>query len=111
MEVAVELQQALYVTAIGMGLVFMALLVVMGVAMGAEQLFRNRSPEEETPQQHADESAAGEDLRIAAVIAAALTVLDHEAQVEALASLPESVLTLERVPSGWKAAGRLAGMR
>jgi len=40
-----------------------------------------------------------------------LAILDQEAEVEALARLPESVLTLERVPRGWKVAGRFAGMR
>lgn len=107
-----DLRQALYVTALGMVLVFMALLVVMGVALVSERLFRARPEQEaEAPEQHSDEQTVEEESRIAAVIAASLAILDQEAEVEALASLPESVLTLERVPMGWKVAGRFAGMR
>ena len=106
------MQQALYVTSLGMALVFLALLVVMGVALVSERLFRARPRQEaDAPEPQVDQNALEEEARVAAVIAASLAILDQEAEVEALASLPESVLTLERVPRGWKAAGRFAGMR
>ena len=107
-----DLRQALYVTALGMALVFMALLVVMGVALVSERLFRARPKQEaEAPEPQLDQNAIEEESRVAAVIAASLAILDQEAEVEALARLPESVLTLERVSRGWKVAGRFAGMR
>ncbi len=107
-----DLRQALYVTSLGMALVLLALLVVMGVALVSERLFRARPRQEaDAPEPQVDQNALEEESRVAAVIAAALAILDQEAEVEALASLPESVLTLERVPRGWKTAGRFAGMR
>jgi Na+-transporting methylmalonyl-CoA/oxaloacetate decarboxylase gamma subunit len=106
------MRDAWFVTAVGMALVFVALLIVMLVAVVSLRVFQ-RVPEEHTGEQvvPADQRAEEEHARVTAVIAAALAVIDSEAETEALTQLPESVLSLERVSRGWKVAGRFAGMR
>jgi Na+-transporting methylmalonyl-CoA/oxaloacetate decarboxylase gamma subunit len=112
MEVAVDLRQGLYVTSLGMTLVFVALLVVMAVALVLERLFRAGSGQErESPEPYLDHDAKEEESRVAAVIAVSLAILGQVKEVEAPAVPPDSVLTLKHVPMGWKTAGRIAGMR
>ena len=110
-----SLAEASYVTALGMGLVFLALGVVMLVAFGLDRIFRAK-PETEPSELPAQVETLGlevleEEGRVAAVIAAAMVALEQESELEALSNLPESVLTLKRIPRGWKAAGRFAGLR
>jgi len=106
------MREAWFVTVVGMALVFAALLIVMLVVVVSLRIFR-RTPEQNAIElvQAADERAEEEHARVTAVIAAALAVVENEAEVEALTQLPESVLSLERVARGWKVAGRFAGMR
>jgi len=106
------MQEAWFVTALGMALVFSALLIVMLVVVVAQRVFRHMPGKDAVEQAPpADERAQEEDAQVTAVIAAALAVLDNDAEIEALLQLPESVLSLERVSRGWKVAGRFAGMR
>ena len=103
--------QALYVTVLGMALVFLALAIVMFVTMILERLFR--PPPEGKGMPAADrgmQAAQEEEQRVAAVIGAALAIVDHESEMDTAATPPQSVLTLERMSQGWKAAGRLAAM-
>jgi len=110
----VDIQPGVYVTILGMALVFAALLIVMLVTVLLDRIFRSKPEEKQVSEARvateSDAAAVAEEGRIAAVIAATLAILDQESEVEALASLPESVLMLERIPQGWKAAGRFAGM-
>lgn len=107
------LSEGMYVTVLGMALVFLTLAVVMLVTFGLDRIFRVK-PEKEQPQPEAqavDLESAEETGRVAAVIAAALVALEQESETEASSNLPESVLTLDVLSRGWKAAGRFAGMR
>jgi sodium pump decarboxylase gamma subunit len=109
-----DIRQGVYVTILGMALVFAALLIVMLVTVLLDRIFRSKPEEKQAAKApvatKSDAEAVAEEGRIAAVIAATLAILDQESEVEALANLPESVLMLERIPQGWKAAGRFAGM-
>jgi Na+-transporting methylmalonyl-CoA/oxaloacetate decarboxylase gamma subunit len=106
------MREAWFVTAVGMALVFAALLIVMLVVVVSRRVFRSMPAKDTGEQVVPDDERMGEEHALAtAVIAAALAVVDNEAEIEALAQLPESVLSLERVARGWKVAGRFAGMR
>jgi Na+-transporting methylmalonyl-CoA/oxaloacetate decarboxylase gamma subunit len=104
--------QAVYVTVLGMALVFLSLTVVMLVAIVLERLFR--APPEKTAPCAFDrgaQTAEEEEARIAAAIGAALAILALEAETEVPVSRPEAVLTLKQMSQAWKAAGRLEAMR
>lgn len=108
-----DIAQAVYVTVLGMALVFLALVIVMLVTLALDRAFRAQPQKEMAaplPAEKMDVEAL-EEARVAAVIAAALAVMEQESEAEALATLPESVLSLERIPQGWKAAGRITGLR
>ncbi|KPL22360.1 MAG: hypothetical protein AMJ93_07360 [Anaerolineae bacterium SM23_84] len=104
--------QAVYVTVLGMTLVFSALTVVLLVTIVLERLFR--LPPEKTASCAGDggaQTAQEEEARIAAVIGATLAILALEAEAGVPASRPETVLTLEQMSQAWKAAGRLEAVR
>lgn len=107
-----NLQQALYVTVLGMVLVFVALGIIMLATVVLARLFQPRPKvEEEVPaDSQAEADALEEEGRVAAAIAAAIVILDREAELDALAHLPESVLSLEHVSRSWRAAGRISSM-
>jgi len=106
-----DMTQAVYVTVLGMALVFLALTIVLLVTIILERLFRVQSKESGSWTDDGNVQAAAEEAQVAAVIATALAIMAQEAEAEALAAAPTNVLNLEQMSQGWKAAGRLAGMQ
>jgi sodium pump decarboxylase gamma subunit len=84
--------QGVYITVLGMAILFVALLVLMLAAMGLERLFRPREIAEETP------SELGKDKELVAAIAVALKLKARTSNVKRQTS--------ERPRSPWKSAGR-----
>ena len=85
--------QGLYITVLGMAILFAALLILMLAAMGLERLFR--------PKELAEEGLPSErDKELVAAIAVALA-LKLKAQSSKL-----KLQTSEESPSAWKIGGR-----
>ena len=104
-----DLAQAAWVSALGMALVFIALVLVMLATMALERIFRNGPPTKSVGA--TDRIKSTDDAAVAAVIAATLVILESEADAASAPQAPDTVLNLGKPPQGWKAAGRIAGMR
>jgi Na+-transporting methylmalonyl-CoA/oxaloacetate decarboxylase gamma subunit len=91
--------QGVYITALGMAILFLALLVLMLAAMALERLFRPKKLEEEIPLQREKEAVAA----IAVAIALKLKAQSSNIQYP----IPNTQYqTSEEVPSSWKLGGR-----
>lgn len=91
--------QGMYITVLGMAILFAALLILMLTAMGLERLFRPKELQEETPLKGERELVAA----IAVAIALELTAQGSMLQY------PISNIqfqTPEQVLSGWRFLGR-----
>jgi sodium pump decarboxylase gamma subunit len=89
--------QGVYITVLGMAILFLALLILMLAAVGLERLFRPREPEEEIPSKGKKE--------LVAAIAVALKLKAQSSKLQ----YPISNIqyqTTERAVSVWKFWGR-----
>jgi Na+-transporting methylmalonyl-CoA/oxaloacetate decarboxylase gamma subunit len=82
--------QGVYITILGMVILFVALLILMLAAMGLDRLFRPKELEEETPPQRERE-----------LVAAIAVALELKAQSPNL-----KLQTSKESPSAWKLWGR-----
>ena len=103
---------AVYVTVLGMVLVFAALTIVMFIAIVLERLFRVQ-PEKKAPcaEDSGPQTEEEELARVAAAIGAAMAILALETEAELPEVRPASVLDARMAAQGWKAAGRLDAVR
>ncbi|MGQ9458697.1 MAG: OadG family protein [Anaerolineae bacterium] len=92
--------QGLSITVVGMGLVFAALGILLGVMVVLERAFRPRAPHAPIPQA-AEVHEAGEDLALIAAIGLALAQV--AAREQAWIGIPERA---EAEPGPWAIAGR-----
>ena len=98
--------QGVYITILGMAILFAALLILMLAAMGLERLFRPKQleevlvrPEENTPSEREKE--------LVAAIAVALALKLKAQGSSTLYRIPNiQYQTAERSPSAWKLWGR-----
>ena len=86
--------QGVYITVLGMAILFVALLVLMLAAMGLARLFRPREVAEETP------SELGSDKELVAAIAVGIALNGKTRMSDVKRQ------TLERPRNLWKSAGR-----
>ena len=110
------MEQAIYITVVGMGLLFVALIIVMAATVAVDRLFSGRTVEQAKEAEKAAAPPVGpamvqQDAHIAAVIGLALQLAGEEEGGEAPPRLPSSVVTLGGMSQGWRAAGRVAAMR
>ena len=84
--------QGLYITVLGMAILFAALLILMLAAMGLERLFRPKELEEEIP------SKGEKELVAAIAVALALKLKAQSSKLK--------LQTSEESPSAWKIGGR-----
>jgi Na+-transporting methylmalonyl-CoA/oxaloacetate decarboxylase gamma subunit len=82
--------QGVYITVLGMAILFAALLILMLAAMGLERLFRPKELEEEMPPKREGE-----------LVAAIAVALELKAQSSKL-----KLQTSKEAPSAWKFWGR-----
>lgn len=92
--------QGLSITVVGMGLVFAALGILLGVMVALERAFRPRAPRAPVSQA-AEAHEAGEDLALVAAIGLALA--QAAAQEQPWMEVPEWA---EAGPGPWAVAGR-----
>ena len=85
--------QGVYITVLGMAILFVALLILMLAAMGLERLFRPRELEEETPSKREREK------ELVAAIAVALKLKAQSSKLKAQTS-NFKLQKRHRVPGG-----------
>jgi Na+-transporting methylmalonyl-CoA/oxaloacetate decarboxylase gamma subunit len=98
--------EALWVTAYGMGLVFVALIFVMLSTIAVERLFRDRSPTEARNQTAT--ATEPDELELVAVLTAAALAVGGDEQTDGANVVPPAGVITQQGPSlGWKASGRI----
>jgi len=99
-----DIQAGIYVTIVGMALVFSALTILMLAIMVLNRVFR---PKEETsPGVSAERKGPEEESVIVAAMAVALSLASEE-EAEAHSPRPVSVLSIRRGTSAWRNYARL----
>ncbi len=89
--------QGVYITVLGMAILFVALLILMLAAMGLERLFRPKELKEETPVEREKE--------LVAAIAVALKLKAQSSKLKAQSS-NFKLQTSKETPSAWRFWGR-----
>jgi len=89
--------QGIYITVLGMAILFAALLILMLAAMGLERLFRPRELVEERPTER--------DKELVAAIAVALKLKAQSSKLK-LQTSSLKLQTSKEAPSAWKFLGR-----
>ena len=104
-----DLRTGVYVTLVGMGLVFATLAVIMVVTMALNRIFRP-SKGSVGPVTVPGSTAMPEADETARVAAIAVALMLARAERDGSATLPPPgprVLSIRRRPVGWKVAGRV----
>ena len=105
------MREAVYVSVLGMSVVFVALTIVLLVTLALERLFRVRPQAVEcAPDTVGAGTPEEDDLEVAAAIGAALAIVAAESDQELPPTPVTRVLGLDHESPGWRAAGRLASM-
>ena len=104
------MEEALWVTALGMGLVFVALGLVMLSTIAVERLFREPVPNSTASAEPV--AADPGEYEIVAALAAAVLELEQARTEQSLPAMPpDGVISLEALSLGWKASGRVTPRR
>jgi len=99
-----DIQAGVYVTIIGMALVFAALAILMLAIMALNRIFPPR--EESVSSTSASKEVPGEQAAIVAAIAVSLALASGD-NAEYPAPQPVHILSIRRVTGAWKAHSKL----